>query len=203
MAGTELLLLGGKPGSGKSTMAQTMIELKDAPAGALHLSVGEHLRGIGGGTIDSAFTEILAENTDTIAQDKSVPDEVTMGVIGEFITLHEDSGLVIIDGLRAPDSLDRFKSVVRDVGARVLAVCEAVVDDETVFERIRTRGQRYAKIAEDREFIKKRLLTYNECMVPTLDLMRQEYPYHALDGTQTAAVNATHLLRVYQEYTTA
>lgn len=201
MSGVELLLLSGKPGSGKSTMSKAMLDLEGAPSHGVHLSIGEHLRAIGNGNIDSEFTDSLVKATDDMAQDKSVPHDVTLGVIGEFIEKNDDKDLIILDGLRAPEGLDRFKQVIHKVGARVLAICESVVDDETVYSRIGTREQRYSTVTEDEEFIRARLQTYADCMVPTIEHMKRDYPYHAIDGTCTVEVNAAHLLNIYKIHT--
>lgn len=201
MANMELMLLAGKPGSGKSTMSKAMLALEGAPKDGVHLSIGEHLRSIGGGYIESEFSEVLAEATNDMAQDKSVPHDVTLGVIGEFIEVNTDKDLIILDGLRAPEGLGGFKQVIHKVGSKVLAICESIVDDDTVYERIGTREQRYAVVQEDHEFIRARLQTYTECMVPTIEHMKREYPYHAIDGTLSAEVNAQALLDVYKAHT--
>jgi adenylate kinase family enzyme len=106
----EILLLAGAPWSGKSTLAQAVIEL-GSPRDIRHVSAGNLKRSIVAGKTPSRYAAELQSGknverkigTDLGEFGTGIPDtlipktDLMTGIIEEFIDEHPD-GLTIVDG---------------------------------------------------------------------------------------------------------
>lgn len=126
----ELLLIGGKPFSGKSSISRSFVEANSGIV-VKHLSMGDRLRAINKGEIASRYSHDLSVDTNDLKAHKPITDkEKPIGVFEEFIE-EEPADLYILDAFpRYPDRLNIFKQSVQGMGAKILAVCLVDVPDE-------------------------------------------------------------------------
>ena len=128
MKNTEIILLGGAPGSGKSSIAKRVVE-RNTPQGIRHLSIGDLKRSIVAGEIPSAFAELLQQREHPDRKTGAAPSEAMTGIMEEFI-LAQPENLTIVDGFpRYMDRVVPFKESMHKIGANVLALCVVKVDE--------------------------------------------------------------------------
>ena len=148
----ELILVGGKPFSGKSTISRAYSQT-EIDRVVKHLSMGDRLRAIGKGEIPSQFSDILCQSEKQLKAHSPVSKEIPIGVFEEFLE-EEPADLVILDAYpRYQNRLDDFKESIQRVGTKVLAVCRIDVSDTVVLERSTSRAQRYEDVLEDKIFV--------------------------------------------------
>ncbi len=201
MLASKLIIISGKPYSGKSSLSRELSKKKYGSSSIRSLPMGERLRAIGSGKIHSHYSEMLARNTNALKQHMPVPKEAALGVFEEFITKNAGS-LIILDGFpRYPDRLEGFEQSLSDLNASVVAVCRIDIDDETVYKRSEEREQRYSDVPEDFSFVERRLLDYKQNMLPTLNELSKKYPLYILSGTEPIATNLTKILDIIKTET--
>lgn len=106
----ELLIIGGKPFSGKSTISRTYAAQSNNTI--KHLSMGERLRAISKGEVSSHYSEALAKSEGALKAHDPVAKELPIAVFEEFIR-EESPDLVLLDAFpRYPDRLDLFRRAV-------------------------------------------------------------------------------------------
>lgn len=94
----ELLVIGGKPYAGKTTLSESVGLARGASNPTHHLPMGERLRGIAAGRIPSKYFEELSANNEVLKRHDPAPKDVTIGVFEEYISMHPEGGLTILDG---------------------------------------------------------------------------------------------------------
>lgn len=197
MSSPEILLLGGAPGSGKSSIAKRFVEL-GKPAGARHLSIGDLKRSIVAGETPSPYAEMLQQREHPDRKTGAAPSEAMIGIMEEFILARPES-LTIVDGFpRYTDRVVPFKESMLRISANVLALCVVEVDESILIERLSGRVDRSGQELKDPS---KRLADHRDNVVPTLDVLATDYPRCALDGTLPLNTNAAELLTVYERHT--
>jgi len=197
----DLLIIGGKPYAGKTTLSESVGETRGASNPTHHLPMGERLRGIAAGQIPSKYFEEVSASTEALKRHDPVPKDVTIDVFEEFIGLHPEGGLTILDGFpRFPDRLHGFQESVKRIGARVLAVCHLDVLDEVVFQRNEDEGreQRYADVDEGRPFLEERLRRFRAETLPTMRALALDYPIYRLEGTRSIEANTAELIDIIE-----
>ena len=162
------LILFGPPGSGKGTQAVTLAE----KYGIIHISTGD------------LFRYEMSNNTPLGLQAKSymqkgelVPDEVTIGMLGNKVEANPDANGFIFDGfprtVAQAQALDRLLS---DKGKEVAALIALEVDDDEIVARILNRGKTSGRNDDNDELIiRNRIDVYNRETAPVFD-------YYALTG---------------------
>ncbi len=96
----ELVLFQGYPGSGKSSAAASLansLGMHDYD-GALHFSIGNYLRSINAGYIESKFSERLRLESAILSKSQKLDDNLVNAVVDEYLGNLTGSGLVLIDG---------------------------------------------------------------------------------------------------------
>lgn len=194
---TEILLLGGAPGSGKSTIAQRLIELDLIP-NARHLSIGDLKRSITNGDTPSAYAEMLQQKAHPDRKTGASPSEAMTGIMEEFILAKPDS-LVLLDGFpRYMDRVEPFKQSVKKIGASVIGLCVVTIEDELAIERLEARQEREGQKLKDPQ---QRLADHYDNVIPVLELMSQDYRSFRLDGSRGLNDNASEIARIYESAT--
>jgi adenylate kinase len=199
MKSTEILLLAGAPGTGKSTIAEKFVEL-GKPAGARHLSIGDLKRSIVAGETPSAYAEMLQQREHPDRKTGAAPSEAMTGIMEEFIVARPE-GLTIVDGFpRYMDRVIPFQESMSRIGANVLALCVVEVDEAVLIKRLQERAERTGQKLKDPL---ERLTDHRDNIIPTLEVLAQDYPSYALDGSLPLEVNAAELLTIYERHTTS
>lgn len=192
----EIILLAGAPGSGKSSIADRFVELSLVES-SQHLDIGRLKRSIEVGHRQSAYAEMLREKEHLDRTTGAAPSAALTGIMEEFI-LECPDGLTIVGGF--PRYIDRvmpFKESMLRIGANVLALCVVEVDKPTLIERLTKRPERPGQKLKDPL---ERLKDHSDNIVPTLEILAQDYPLHTLDGTLPIDTNAYVILGIYQHY---
>lgn len=189
----KLYLVHGKPGCGKTT-ASKLAALKLGEA--YHFSIGDELRARVFDGKPSRYSAELQRYSEELRQSLPVPPHLASLVFEECVeTSPYDT--IIVDGYpQYPDRLPGFDQTLQKVGARVLAVCVINVSDDIARQRITGRAQRNANVLENEAYITKRLQGYQKNVVPTIDVLSQEYPVENINGDQTPEAIAHDLVAI-------
>lgn len=193
---SELLLVSGKPGCGKSTASAKAAErISDAR----HLSMGDRLRAISRGDVESRYSAELSSAQDDLAHHKAVGrPELPVLVLEEF--MGEQEGVVILDGFpRYRNRVGLFREMVKNTGTRVLAACRIEVANSVSLERLAERQQRSQSVVEDEDFYLRRINDYYDEVVPVMDAVRELTSTFFIDGHQAPEAVADDIIGVYHE----
>lgn len=197
MASPEIILLGGAPGSGKSSIGEKLVEL-GTPQGVRHLAIGDLKRDITSGKVPSVYAEKLQQREHPGRKTGAAPSEAMTGIMEEFILLNPN-GLTIVDGFpRYMDRVVPFKESMQRIGADVLAFVEVQVPELILIERLQERAARPGQKIQDPN---ERLVDHRDNIVPTLEALALDYPHYYLDGTLPLDVNASELSIIYEQHT--
>ncbi|MDB5169418.1 MAG: adenylate kinase [Candidatus Saccharibacteria bacterium] len=176
-------------------MAQLVVE-KNTPQGVRHLSIGDLKRDIVAGKVPSAYAEMLQQREHPDRKTGAAPSEAMTGIMEEFILASPES-LTIVDGFpRYMDRVAPFKASMEHIGARVLALCVVTVDEAVLISRLTQREERSGQKIKDPL---ERLADHRDNIVPTLELLAEDYPYYELDGSLPLDDNATRLIEIYTQ----
>ncbi|MDB5184763.1 MAG: adenylate kinase [Candidatus Saccharibacteria bacterium] len=193
MANPEIILLGGAPGSGKSTIGKRVVK-KNFPEGVRHLAIGDLKRDIVAGKVPSAYAEMLQQREHPDRKTGAAPSEAMTGIMEEFI-LARPGGLTIVDGFpRYMDRVKPFQESMQRIGAEVLALVTVEVPEVVLIERLTDRPTRPGQKIQDPL---ERLADHRDNIVPTLEALAVDYEHHELDGTLPIDFNADYLGRIY------
>jgi adenylate kinase family enzyme len=193
MSSPELLLLGGPPWSGKTSIAKSAVDQKqDKDYG--HLSIGDLKRSITSGERESKFKDLLEQRTNLSKYHAVINKDAVLGIFEEYLEEHGNS-LTIVDGFpRYPDRLAPFKTSVKKMGAKVIAFCEVKIERAVLLERSKIpRPGR--PLPSDLE-VEQRLADHYEVVAPTLLQLCENYPRYNLDGNLPVQINAEKLLNI-------
>ncbi len=187
MQSTRLLLLGGPPWAGKTSLANYVKKMsKDAKIS--HLSIGDRKRQIEAGKVESKYKEGLKKRTSKYKYHNVVSKDAMIGIFEEFVSEHKGE-LIIVDGFpRYPDRIEPFKTSLRNLEAQVVAFCKLEVDEPTL--RLRSKQPRPDRPVMREEEIDARLADYYETIEPTLDKLADLYPPYILDASLPLEDNA-------------
>lgn len=172
------IVLFGAPGCGKGTQAQRLKE----HYGIEHVSTGEVIRGeIRRGT------ELGRSMERYISEGKLAPDEVVIGMIGNYIAEHREAAGCIFDGFpRTTVQAEAFDRMLADSGLKVDVMVDIRVPEEELVRRILLRGKDSGR-ADDasEEVIRGRLDVYREQTAIVSDFYAAQGKYAAVDGLGT------------------
>lgn len=172
------IVLFGAPGCGKGTQAQRLKE----HYGIEHVSTGEVIRGeIRRGT------ELGRSMEHYISEGKLAPDEVVIGMIGNYVAEHREAAGCIFDGFpRTTVQAEAFDRILAENGLKVDAMIDIRVPEEELVRRILLRGKDSGR-ADDasEEVIRGRLDVYREQTAVVSDFYAAQGKYAAVDGLGT------------------
>jgi adenylate kinase family enzyme len=193
MSSPELLLLGGPPWSGKTSIAKCAVRLERGEQYG-HLSIGDFKRSIVSGERESMYKSQLQERTALYEHHAVVKSDAIIGIFEEYLE-QCDEALTIVDGFpRYPDRLVPFRSTIKRMGATVIAFCEVKVEKAVILER--SMQPRHGRDAPSLQEVEKRLADHNEAIIPTLNILARDYNYHPLDGSLPIEENAEKILNI-------
>ena len=194
----EIIVVGGKPYSGKSSVSSALVEL-DKSGRARHLSIGAQLRAISAGEVASKYSAELADSAETLKNHKPVNKDVSLGVFREFIE-SEPADIIILDGFpRYPDRMDGFNEAIEEIGAKIIAVVLIDVEDSLVHKRSSSRTQRYKDVVEDSTFIDSRIKDFRNNSFPVIEILSKRYPFYKINGDRPLSENIEDFINIYKE----
>jgi adenylate kinase family enzyme len=188
MDGRDIILLHGKPGSGKSSClrAATPAIERGTSRSVHHLSVGEYLRSIAQGLIKSEFSDNIIANSSDLGQNKHLPHELVNAVVAECIASSNPAGVIVIDGYpKYEEQIPVLKNNASVLGAKILAITQVVVPDEVSLERITSRGLRQGESKVSIDTARERLIDHSKFAQNTTNVLASAYPYVEVNGNQS------------------
>ena len=195
--GKKLILVAGRPGSGKTTAAKTV---SSTLSNSYYFSIGSELRAIGLEGRPSALSSEITQYGYELRNHLPLPAHLAHHVLEECI-LRSSAELIIIDGYpQYQDRLPEFKATLARVAADVLAICEISVTDDIARLRLQSREDRIKDIEEDTEFINKRLAGYQQNALPTIEQLARRYPLRKIDGSLSKQEVAQNLMLTIKKY---
>lgn len=194
MMGKRLLVITGKPGSGKSTAAAIAAQ---RIASTYHFSVGDELRAIGLHGKPSIFSTELSRYSAELRLHRPVPPELATKIFGECVSSSQKKNIIVDGYPQYTNLLPGFRETVTRLGVSVIGVCHVKVSDAVARARLTSRGQRSPDVIEDEQYLDGRLLSYRENTMPTLEKLATSYPVFAIDGSQQAKDIAGTLVSIF------
>ncbi|GLI84910.1 adenylate kinase [Rossellomorea marisflavi] len=125
------IVLMGLPGAGKGTQAEKIVEKYGIP----HISTGDMFRAaIKGGTELGLKAKSFMDNGDL------VPDEVTIGIVGERLSKEDCNKGFLLDGFpRTVAQAEALENILADLGKKMNYVINIDVDKDILMERLTGR----------------------------------------------------------------
>jgi adenylate kinase len=197
------ILLMGPPGAGKGTQAATLVEKFQIP----HISTGD------------MFRAAVKEGTALGKQAKAcmdagqlVPDEVTIGIVGERLAKADCKKGFILDGFpRTVEQAQALDKILEDIKINLTAALNISVPSAELIERAVGRricrkcgatyhvtfkptakdgicdacgGETYQRADDSEETMKNRLSVYEAQTKPLIDYYQKAGLYKQVDGSQ-------------------
>lgn len=178
----SIVLVGGRPGSGKSTLAENVTKYD---SNYYHLSIGNHLRNIGNGVIQSAYSSNVRAQKDTLSRSERLDDEVVNNIVIEAVASKQLSSVTLLDGYpRFPGQIQRFRDSLQRSNISLLALLHINVDRDVALERIIKRGTRPGEINVDLDFASFRIEQHDSTYVSVVEQISKIVPVFNVDTTQ-------------------
>lgn len=181
----NIVLIQSKPGLGKTLLAKTVVEaLNKQGITADHFSMGDKLRGMFDGTVQSRFTGELQKYRYELSHHLPVPDaELTADIAGEFCEQSAARGVQVsvIDGYpRYPHLLPAFHRIVNEYQLNVILLVVLDGSDELATSRIIGRDRQALGQAENAV---ERLQSYAKISAPVVEGLAKEYQTLRIDAS--------------------
>jgi adenylate kinase family enzyme len=185
----EIILLAGRPDSGKSTLARSLVNSFNESIGqgaAEHLSIGDHLRLLGRGVIHSAYAADIEAHANVLNQSQRLPAEIVRNVVREYLVARDTSTrYVFVDGYpRYHDEVEPFIEVAEQASSSVASLLHLGLPYDIAKDRMIARGRREHEREVDDEFAAWRLSQHDSTYELALELIKAAgVPVHELDAT--------------------
>lgn len=177
----EVLFLNGMPGTGKSTLANLLLELsplkiRNVDLQFEHISIGDTLREFSEGkltskTYDPVLVELIQPYAELIKSAKPIPHSLVLRLVGYRLTTKHSGMTLIIDGFpRFTEQIDLLNKLLESLSFESLTQIILTTDSDEVLRRITERGTRSGEQQIDLDFIKYRLSEFENNVLPALKL---------------------------------
>ena len=149
------LILFGPPGSGKGTQSENII----AAYGLQHLSTGNLLR-----TEITNQTTLGLEAKRLMDQGQLVPDEVVIGMVGNFIDAHGEAKGFLFDGFpRTTAQCVALDALLKEKHSEINIVLALEVSEEELVKRLLGRGATSGRSDDiNEDIIRARIKEYHD-----------------------------------------
>jgi adenylate kinase family enzyme len=188
----NVLLIQSKPGLGKSTLAKSVVNmLRKQGIDAERLSLGDQLRGISSGDIESAFSDRLAAHKDLLDHNGTLDDpDLIHGIVSEALD-RSNAKIMVLDGHpRYQRIVPGFIKLVEKGEINLLKLVILDGTDQFAIERMHDRDRELSGVAENAA---ERLATHQRDCQSAIDQLERRYGALHIDATRpleekTAAV---------------
>ncbi|MGV0023825.1 adenylate kinase [Phormidesmis priestleyi] len=164
------LIFLGPPGAGKGTQAMVLASLKQIP----HISTGEILRAAVAGQ-----TTLGVKAKEYVDRGELVPDQLVIDLVRERLEELDAKAGWILDGYpRNVAQADSLAELVKELGQTLDRVVNLDVPDETLVERLLSRGRK----DDNEDVIRRRLEVYREQTAPLIEYYEAHQNLTTIDG---------------------
>ncbi len=186
MSGFVVLL--GAPGAGKGTQAKRLEQALGLP----HISTGDLFRH--NMRNQTALGRMAQQYLDS---GKLVPDEVTIAMVDDRLTLPDSAGGAIMDGFpRTVFQAEAFAAMLAEKGSGIKIVPHIRVPAEILVARLLLRAQEQGRSDDSEETIRTRMSVYEQQTAPLIRFYEQGGLLQHVDGNQSIDAVFAELLRV-------
>lgn len=186
MSGFVVLL--GAPGAGKGTQAKRLEQALGLP----HISTGDLFRH--NMRNQTALGRMAQQYLDS---GKLVPDEVTIAMVDDRLTLPDSVGGAIMDGFpRTVFQAEAFAAMLAEKGSGIKIVPHIRVPAEILVARLLLRAQEQGRSDDSEETIRTRMSVYEQQTAPLIRFYEQGGLLQHVDGNQSIDAVFAELLRV-------
>lgn len=182
---TKIILINGKPGSGKTTAAAGLTErISNEHLPVFHFSMGNRLRSIAGGETPSKHSEAVKNEIDKLFLAKMITPSIPALVLEEVIERNPNH-IIVVDGYpRTKDQLPSFHKTAKKLGSQVLSF-ELIISDSLACERLLSRNQRLGEAEYTQEMAERRVQEYAEITAPVIDEIADSYYHVPIDASRS------------------
>ncbi|MBS7384544.1 MAG: adenylate kinase [Candidatus Egerieousia sp.] len=168
-------VLFGPPGAGKGTQANLLVEKYNFH----HVSTGDLLR-----EEISKGSDLGKKAKELIDKGNFVDDSIVEEMIKNEIETHPAVRGFLFDGFpRTVAQAEVLDSMLKERGENVEKVISIMIDDNTIFNRIRHRAQVEKRMDDTSDsIIKTRIETYHKKTEPLIDFYKKSNKYCKIDG---------------------
>lgn len=172
----KFIILIGPPGAGKGTQAK----LLETALGLPQVSTGDLFR-----YNLKNETELGRLAQTYMDKGELVPDEVTVAMVKDRLTQADAANGAILDGFpRTLAQADALAVLLTEIGGRLCAVPNIVVDSEELIQRLLRRAEIQGRADDTEDTIRTRMRVYEEQTKPLLDYYNQHGLVVNVDGQQ-------------------
>lgn len=162
----SIILLNGKPGSGKSTLGRGLAEsFTSDDIAARHVSVGDQVRAIYHGGRHSYYTNTIRRHLESDDPHAPLDSSITYGVVLEALQ-HPDidaADIIFLDGYpRSRDQVEGAIELASGGDYEIRGLLQTEVDTKIARERLLTRNRPLGKAALNEAAIRRRFQLYDQ-----------------------------------------
>jgi len=195
----NIILLAGKPGSGKSLLGRELSRDLSPIVSVEHLSVGDHIRAIGRGALSAYHNDVL-DHLNTFGQTQPLDHAVMSAIVTERLEHAADAQLVLLDGF--PRYLEQVKHLynIAEVTKRsIKGMVVTHIDDEIAINRLLKRHESHPERQTDPASAQARIDHFNSTIQPVYDeLTDRQVTLRRIDTNATKQATTLHGLLTVQ-----
>lgn len=202
MSERSIVLISGKPGSGKTTLANNLVAAYSHSPDVAAISLGQEVRDVYTGDVASPYLETVRHHLDSPAPHTLLDDETVYGIALGALQRHRHTSLVFLDGFpRRLSQVDDLHTLAVTHSFSVRGMIETVVDDELAIVRQLKRRRPHDPTTLTDTQAADRVALYHTHMPATISALEYHGLYHESVSTAgpkeealTRAVGAVSLM---------
>lgn len=180
MSAERLFLIGGPPGSGKTSVAERIAQAKSMD----HLSMGNHLRLIGRQAIRSRYYHELLLERQQLAASGRMPTRLVLAITEEYLLDQQRRPTVLVDGYpRYREQVQPFFDLVGRLGIEPAGLIHLSVPEDVAVQRMLSRGRRDGEHEADRQFAVERVREHNATYSSAVGEIARYVPVHQVEAS--------------------
>lgn len=184
----KIALVGGPPGSGKSSVANILSN--ETRLG--YLSMGDHIREISSGKRESRYQDTVISEKHVLNRSGKLPQTLVCSIIEEHFKQQETESDLLLDGY--PKSIEQVKpffNTLTSLGATALTVVYLDINREEAIRRMLSRGSREGEQPINEDFAKMRHDNYTDSYEEVLEALSEEMPVCRIRANGSLSDNVT------------
>lgn len=180
MSKQEIVLLGGLPGSGKTTLAESIVRTSKRYS---FVSIGDRLRDIVAGTIRSAYTDRVREEMELLSHSMRMNENTVSSVVIEAIN-DLKTPVVLLDGYpRFVDQIQPLKASLDVAEIDLRGMLYITTNHDEAVRRVVERGSRAGERVVDEAYARERVESYEKLYKPVVEAISKIAPVYRIDSS--------------------